>query len=92
MTDAAPLTEDTDGAAMRLRTPGRFRIVNRIGIVSTEPKELREVVEGQLSRAEVVVIADGANDPRHVAIDLLAQRRANVIDMVLRFVCVAQPT
>ena len=34
MTDAAPLTEDTDGAAMRLRTPGRFRIVNRIGIVT----------------------------------------------------------
>lgn len=31
--------------------------VNRIGIVSTEPKELREVVEGQLGRAEVVVIA-----------------------------------
>jgi molybdopterin molybdotransferase len=31
--------------------------VNRIGIVTTEPKELREVVEGQLSRAEVVVIA-----------------------------------
>ena len=31
--------------------------VNRLGIVSTEPKELREVVEGQLNRAEVVVIA-----------------------------------
>lgn len=31
--------------------------VNRIGIVSTEPAALREVVEGQLSRAEVVVIA-----------------------------------
>ena len=31
--------------------------VNRVGIVSTEPKELREVVEGQLNRAEVVVIA-----------------------------------
>lgn len=31
--------------------------VNRIGIVSSEPKALREVVEGQLSRAEVVVIA-----------------------------------
>ncbi len=31
--------------------------VNRIGIVSTDPKELREVVEGQLTRAELVVIA-----------------------------------
>jgi molybdopterin molybdotransferase len=31
--------------------------VNRIGIASIDPKELREVVEGQLNRAEVVVIA-----------------------------------
>jgi molybdopterin molybdotransferase len=31
--------------------------VNRVGIVSSEPKELREVVEGQLSRAELVIIA-----------------------------------
>jgi molybdopterin molybdotransferase len=31
--------------------------VNRVGIVSTDLKELREVVEGQLNRAEVVVIA-----------------------------------
>jgi molybdopterin molybdotransferase len=31
--------------------------VNRVGIVSSDPKELREVVEGQLNRAEVVVIA-----------------------------------
>lgn len=31
--------------------------VNRVGIIDTEPKELRETVEGQLSRAEVVVIA-----------------------------------
>ena len=31
--------------------------VNRVGIVSNDPKELREVVEGQLNRAEVVVIA-----------------------------------
>ena len=30
---------------------------NRIGIVSTDPKELREVMEIQLNRAEVVVIA-----------------------------------
>ena len=31
--------------------------VNRVGIVSDDPKELREVVEGQVNRAEVVVIA-----------------------------------
>ena len=31
--------------------------VNRVGIVDTDPQKLREVVEGQLSRAEVVVIA-----------------------------------
>ncbi len=31
--------------------------VNRVGIVDTDPKELRDVVEGQLNRAEVVVIA-----------------------------------
>jgi molybdopterin molybdotransferase len=31
--------------------------VNRVGIVDTEANELREIVEGQLNRAEVVVIA-----------------------------------
>ena len=31
--------------------------VNRVGIVDTEAKELRETVEGQVNRAEVVVIA-----------------------------------
>lgn len=31
--------------------------VNRVGISSTDPKRLREVVEGQLIRAEIVVIA-----------------------------------
>jgi molybdopterin molybdotransferase len=31
--------------------------VTRVGIASMDPKELREVVEGQLNRAEVVVIA-----------------------------------
>lgn len=31
--------------------------VNRIGIVENDPQRLREVVEGQLSRAELVVIA-----------------------------------
>lgn len=31
--------------------------VNRVGIVSADPAELREVVEGQISRSEVLVIA-----------------------------------
>ena len=31
--------------------------VNRVGIVSNDPKELGEVVEGQINRAEIVVIA-----------------------------------
>ncbi len=31
--------------------------VNRVGIVDSDPEKLREAVEGQLSRAEVVVIA-----------------------------------
>ncbi|MEU5843540.1 gephyrin-like molybdotransferase Glp [Rhodococcus sp. NPDC047139] len=31
--------------------------VNRVGIAGTDPKRLREVVEGQLIRAEIVVIA-----------------------------------
>jgi molybdopterin molybdotransferase len=31
--------------------------VTRVGIISSDPKELREIVEGQLNRAEVVVIA-----------------------------------
>jgi molybdopterin molybdotransferase len=31
--------------------------VNRVGIVGGEPKELKEAVEGQLSRAEIVIIA-----------------------------------
>jgi molybdopterin molybdotransferase len=31
--------------------------VNRVGIVDNDPQQLREVVEGQLSRAEAVVIA-----------------------------------
>jgi molybdopterin molybdotransferase len=34
--------------------------VTRGGIVSVDPKELREVVEGQLNRAEIVVIAGAA--------------------------------
>jgi molybdopterin molybdotransferase len=31
--------------------------VNRVGVVSSDAKELREVVEGQVNRAEIVVIA-----------------------------------
>ncbi|WP_406814297.1 gephyrin-like molybdotransferase Glp [Mycobacterium sp. M23085] len=31
--------------------------VNRIGIVSGGPRELREIVEGQINRAEVIVVA-----------------------------------
>ncbi|KUI26719.1 molybdopterin molybdenumtransferase [Mycobacterium sp. IS-1742] len=31
--------------------------VNRVGIIDTDPVRLREVVEGQLNRAEIVVIA-----------------------------------
>ncbi|MBB2773356.1 UNVERIFIED_ORG: molybdopterin molybdotransferase [Mycolicibacterium obuense] len=31
--------------------------VNRVGIVDTDPARLREIVEGQLNRAEIVVIA-----------------------------------
>ena len=31
--------------------------VNRVGIVDSDPKVLREAVEGQLSRAEIVVVA-----------------------------------
>ncbi|AKE89026.1 MULTISPECIES: gephyrin-like molybdotransferase Glp [Rhodococcus] len=31
--------------------------VNRVGIASTDPKRLREVVEGQLIRSEIVVVA-----------------------------------
>jgi molybdopterin molybdotransferase len=31
--------------------------VNRVGIIDTDPEELREIVEGQVNRAEVVVIA-----------------------------------
>ena len=38
--------------------------VNRVGIVDTESKELRDVVEGQLNRAEVVVIAGRASAAR----------------------------
>lgn len=43
--------------------------VNRVGIVDTESKTLRDVVEGQINRAEVLVIAGavGAPPPRACA-------------------------
>jgi molybdopterin molybdotransferase len=49
--------------------------VNRVGIVNTESKELRDVVEGQVNRAEVVVIAGAvggaaAEDVRTVLAEL----------------------
>ncbi|KAA8968844.1 gephyrin-like molybdotransferase Glp [Mycobacterium sp.] len=36
--------------------------VNRVGIVSADPRELRDVVEGQVNRAEIVVIAGGVTE------------------------------
>ncbi len=45
--------------------------VNRIGIVSKDPKELREVVAGQISRAEVVVIAGGVGGAAAEAVRLV---------------------
>lgn len=33
--------------------------MNRVGIVSNDPNQLGEIVEGQINRAEVVVIAGG---------------------------------
>ncbi|EUA30026.1 putative molybdopterin binding domain protein [Mycobacterium xenopi 4042] len=38
--------------------------VNRIGIVSGDPRQLRDVVEGQLNRAEIVVIAGAVGEQR----------------------------
>lgn len=45
--------------------------VNRIGIVSNDPKELREVVEGQINRAEVVVIAGAVGGAAAEAVRLV---------------------
>lgn len=48
---------DVDSYALAAAGRDAGAEVNRVGIVSTDPKKLREVVEGQLNRAEVVVIA-----------------------------------
>jgi molybdopterin molybdotransferase len=50
---------DVDSYALAAAGRDAGAEVNRVGIVSSEPTKLREVVEGQLNRAEVVVIAGG---------------------------------
>ncbi|MBS9534648.1 molybdopterin molybdotransferase MoeA [Mycobacterium sp. M1] len=50
---------DVDSYALAAAGRDAGAEVNRVGIVSGDPKKLREVVEGQLNRAEVVVIAGG---------------------------------
>ncbi|OBI09043.1 molybdopterin molybdenumtransferase [Mycolicibacter nonchromogenicus] len=50
---------DVDSYALAAAGRDAGAEVNRVGIVSHDPKKLREVVEGQLNRAEVVVIAGG---------------------------------
>jgi molybdopterin molybdotransferase len=50
---------DVDSYALAAAGRDAGAEVNRVGIVSGEPRKLREVVEGQLNRAEVVVIAGG---------------------------------
>ena len=59
--------------------------VNRVGIVSGDPKQLREVVEGQLSRAELVVIAGavgGAAAERvHAALSELGEMEVSRVAM-----------
>ncbi len=47
--------------------------VNRVGIVSTDPKELREIVEGQLNRAEVVVIAGAVGSAAENVVSVLSK-------------------
>ncbi|MGV0624706.1 molybdotransferase-like divisome protein Glp [Mycolicibacter minnesotensis] len=66
---------DVDSYALAAAGRDAGAEVNRVGIVSTDPKKLREVVEGQLNRAEVVVIAGGvggaaADEVRAVLADL----------------------
>ncbi|HEU4363257.1 MAG TPA: gephyrin-like molybdotransferase Glp [Mycobacterium sp.] len=48
---------DVDSYALAAAGRDAGAEVNRVGIVSSDPKKLGEVVEGQLNRAEVVVIA-----------------------------------
>ncbi|RAU96996.1 molybdotransferase-like divisome protein Glp [Mycolicibacter senuensis] len=50
---------DVDSYALAAAGRDAGAEVTRVGIVSSEPTKLREVVEGQLNRAEVVVIAGG---------------------------------
>ncbi|ORV45730.1 molybdopterin molybdenumtransferase [Mycolicibacter engbaekii] len=50
---------DVDSYALAAAGRDAGAEVNRVGIVSNDPKKLREVVEGQLNRSEVVVIAGG---------------------------------
>ena len=45
--------------------------VNRIGIVSNDPKELRDIVEGQINRSEIVVIAGGVGGASTETVRLL---------------------
>ena len=66
---------DVDSYALAAAGRDAGAEVNRVGIVSHDPKKLREVVEGQLNRAEVVVIAGGvggaaADEVRAVLADL----------------------
>ncbi|AYJ48743.1 molybdotransferase-like divisome protein Glp [Rhodococcus sp. P1Y] len=59
--------------------------VNRVGIVSTDPKRLREVVEGQLIRSEIVVIAGavggGASDSVREALSELGELEVERVAM-----------
>ncbi|KZF03803.1 molybdopterin molybdenumtransferase, partial [Rhodococcus sp. EPR-157] len=59
--------------------------VNRVGIVSTDPKRLREVVEGQLIRSEIVVIAGavggGASDSVREALSDLGELEVERVAM-----------
>ncbi|MFE3543460.1 gephyrin-like molybdotransferase Glp [Nocardia sp. NPDC059177] len=59
--------------------------VNRVGIVSADPRRLRDVVEGQLVRSEVVVIAGAvggwASDQVREALDGLGELEVDRIAM-----------
>lgn len=66
---------DVDSYALAAAGRDAGAEVNRVGIVSNDPKKLREVVESQLNRSEVVVIAGGvggaaADEVRAVLADL----------------------
>lgn len=59
--------------------------VNRVGIVSADPRRLRDVVEGQLVRSEVVVIAGAvggwASDQVREALDGLGELEVDRVAM-----------